>query len=319
MKKALRNTAAALGAATICISATMYRIGVSRKLYLLPKLMKLIQTRSAGQQQFEAVRPIYNEGCDWFRSQDSELKKLRSFDGLALYADYLPYPDSKTTVILCHGYRSTGLGDFGGIVRFLHEQLKLNILLIDERSHGRSEGRHITYGINERFDICDWANLIAREHPDHKLYLYGMSLGAASVLMTPTTDLPGSVCGLIADCGFTSPDDIFRSVARRMYHLPPFPFVDIAEIFTRVFGHFDFRQCSAPEALRNNHIPVLFFHGSADDFVPTNMSRINYKACKSKKTLVIIDGAYHANSYYIDYEKYTNALRAFIQKDRETV
>ncbi len=314
MKKAVRNTAFALCAGTLCISTIMYRTGVSRKLYVLPKLMKLVQTRSAGQQQFEKVRHVYNEGCDWFRSQGSELKKLRSFDGLALYADYLPYPGSKTTVILCHGYRSTGLGDFGGIVRYIHEQLRLNILLIDERSHGKSEGSHMTYGIKERFDICDWANMIAREHPDHKIFLYGMSLGAASVLMSTTTDLPKSVCGLIADCGFTSPDDVFRSVCRSMYHLPPFPFVDIAEVFTKIFAHFDCKQCSAAQALKNNDIPVLFIHGGADDFVPTWMSRENFAACRSEKELVIIDGAYHANSYYVDFEKYTDAFGAFIEK-----
>ena len=314
MKKAVRNTAFALCAGTLCISTIMYRTGVSRKLYVLPKLMKLVQTRSAGQQQFEKVRHVYNEGCDWFRSQGSELKKLRSFDGLALYADYLPYPGSKTTVILCHGYRSTGLGDFGGIVRYIHEQLRLNILLIDERSHGKSEGSHMTYGIKERFDICDWANMIAREHPDHKIFLYGMSLGAASVLMSTTTDLPKSVCGLIADCGFTSPDDVFRSVCRSMYHLPPFPFVDIAEVFTKIFAHFDCKQCSAAQALKNNDIPVLFIHGGADDFVPTWMSRENFAACRSEKELVIIDGAYHANSYYVDFERYTDAFGAFIEK-----
>ena len=314
MKKAVRNTAYALCAGTLCISTIMYRTGVSRKLYVLPKLMKLVQTRSAGQQQFEKVRHVYNEGCDWFRSQGSELKKLRSFDGLALYADYLPYPGSKTTAILCHGYRSTGLGDFGGIVRYIHEQLRLNILLIDERSHGKSEGSHMTYGIKERFDICDWANMIAREHPDHKIFLYGMSLGAASVLMSTTTDLPKSVCGLIADCGFTSPDDVFRSVCRSMYHLPPFPFVDIAEVFTKIFAHFDCKQCCAAQALKNNDIPVLFIHGGADDFVPTWMSRENFAACRSEKELVIIDGAYHANSYYVDFERYTDAFGAFIEK-----
>ena len=314
MYKAVRNTAFALCAGTLCISAIMYRTGVSRKLYILPKLMKLVQMRSAGQQQFETVRDKYNEGCEWFRSQSSELKMLRSSDGLALYADYLPCAGSKKTIIACHGYRSTGLGDFGGIVRYIHEQLRLNILLIDERSHGRSEGRHITYGIKERFDICDWANMIAREHPDHKIYLYGMSLGAASVLMSTAAGLPKNVCGLIADCGFTSPDAVFRSVCRSMYHLPPFPFVDVAEVFTKVFADFDCRQCTAPQALRDNNIPVLFIHGGADDFVPTYMSRKNHDACRCEKQLVIIDGAYHANSYYVDFEKYTGALGAFIEK-----
>lgn len=132
--------------------------------------------------------------------------------------------------------------------------------------------------------------------------------------MSTATDLPKSVCGLVADCGFTSPDDVFRSVCRSMYHLPSFPFVDVAEVFTKVFAHFDCKQFSAAQALQSNEIPVLFIHGGADDFVPTYMSINNYTACKSEKQLVIIDGAYHANSYYADFERYTRALSAFIEK-----
>ncbi len=315
MKKAIGGAAIAACTATICVSAVMYRSGVSRKLYVLPKLMKLMQGKdSPAQRQYKAVMPAYHEGCKWFEAKACEEKKIRSFDGLSLYARYLPSVGSKKTVILCHGYRGSGLGDFGGIVRYLHEELKLNILMIDERSHGKSEGKHMTYGINERFDICRWAKLIAKQHPDHKIYLYGISMGAASVLMTPTTDLPEKVCGLIADCGYTSPDDIFRSVCRSMYHLPPFPFVDLAELFVKLFAGVDFTLCSAKQALKSCKLPVLFFHGSADDFVPPHMSDENFAACASEKELVKIDGAYHATSYYIDFEKYTNALRAFIER-----
>jgi fermentation-respiration switch protein FrsA (DUF1100 family) len=78
-----------------------------------------------------------------------------------------------------------------------------------------------------------------------------------------------------------------------MYHLPSFPFVDVAEVFTKVFAHFDCKQFSAAQALQSNEIPVLFIHGGADDFVPTYMSKVNFKACKGEKQLVIIDGAYH--------------------------
>ena len=198
-------------------------------------------------------------------------------------------------------------------MRYLYEQLGLNILLIDERSHGKSEGKHITYGICERFDICRWAKLMAKEHPDSSIFIYGVSMGAAAVLMTPSTDLPENVVGLIGDCGFTSPDDIFRSVAKSSFRLSGFPFVDIAELYAKAFAHFDFSACSAREALSKTDIPVLFFHGTADDFVPAYMSRENYEACSSEKKLVLIEGAFHATSYYIDFEKYTKALKEFVE------
>lgn len=314
MKKLVVGLAVTACAAIAGTSAVMYRCGVSRNLYLIPKLMKRSQKNSPSQQQDRAVRPALDAGIEWFEQQTVEEKRIGSFDGLSLYARYFPAQGSKNTVILCHGYRGSGLGDFGGIVRYLHEELKLNILMIDERSHGKSEGKHMTYGIKERFDICRWAKLIAREHPEHSIFLYGMSMGAASVLMTPSTDLPKNVRGLIADCGFTSPDDIFRSVAKDWFKLPPFPFVDIAELYAKVFAHFDFSQCSAKQALRECRLPVLFFHGTADDFVPPYMSEENYEACAGEKELVKIEGAFHATSCYIDFEKYTNALKAFIER-----
>ena len=318
MEKLAGGLALAAFAGVLGTSAVMYRCGISRNLYIIPRLMKRSQKNSPSQEQDRQVRPALDAGIEWFGQQATEEKRICSFDGLSLYARYLPADGSKTTVILCHGYRGSGLGDFGGIVRYLHEQLKVNILMIDERSHGKSEGKHMTYGINERFDICGWAKLIAKQYPDHSIFLYGMSMGAASVLMTPTTDLPENVCGLIADCGFTSPDDIFRSVARNWFKVPAFPFVDIAELYARVFAHFDFSQCSAKQAMSECKLPVLFFHGTADDFVPPYMSEENYEACAGEKQLVKIEGAFHATSYYIDFEKYTNAFKAFIEKHGET-
>lgn len=313
MKKAIRNTAIAACTATLGISAVMYRCGVSRKLYVLPRIMSLMSRNDDSQRQYKAVMPAYCAGKDWFEAQRTSEMHLISFDGLRLYAKFLRCGESKKTVILCHGYRGSGLGDFGGVVRFLYEDLGLNILLIDERSHGKSEGSHMTYGIKERFDICGWARLIADEYPDHSIYLYGVSMGAASVLMTPGTGLPGNVRGLIGDCGYSSPDAIFRCVSRSWFHLPPFPFVDIAELYAKIFAHFDFSDCSPRQALSHTKLPVLLFHGTADDFVPAYMSDENYAACSGEKKLVKIEGAYHATSCYIDYEKYTGALREFIQ------
>lgn len=312
MKKAIGGLVLAAGAVTLGISAAMYRYGVSKNLYVIPKLMKFLPDDTPSQRQYKAVRPALEAGKAWFEAQPFEEKHIRSFDGLMLYARYLSCGESKRTVILCHGWRGTGLGDFGGIIRYLYDELKLNILLIDERSQGRSEGKYMTYGIKERFDIADWAKLMASEYPDCKLFLYGVSMGAASVLMTPTTDLPQNVAGLIADCGYTSPDDIFRSTAKNAFHLPPFPFVDLAELFAKVFAHFDFADCSAKQALSESTLPVIFFHGAADDFVPAYMSEENFNACAGEKQLVKIDGAFHATSYYIDFEKYTSALRNFI-------
>ncbi|MBP1536820.1 MAG: hypothetical protein ILA17_02975 [Ruminococcus sp.] len=154
IKRAILGAAAALSAGTLCISAAIYRFGVSKNLYVIPRLRSLFPDNSPERQQDLSVRPAFEAGRDWFRAQPYVQERIISFDGLPLYASYLAYAGSKKTVILCHGWRGYGLGDFGGIIRWLYDEMHLNILLIDERSHGRSGGKHITYGIKERFDIA---------------------------------------------------------------------------------------------------------------------------------------------------------------------
>ena len=113
--------------------------------------------------------------------------------------------------------------------------------------------------------------------PDVKLILCGISMGASTVLMAAGQPLPEIVIGVLADCGYNSARDIIKKVIRRM-HLPAdlcYPFVKLG---ARLFGHFDLEALSPETALRSCTLPVIFFHGEADDFVPCEMSRINYKA-----------------------------------------
>ncbi len=119
-----------------------------------------------------------------------------------------------------HGYRSLATIDFALEVEFFH-RLGYDVLLPYQRSHGESQGKYITYGVKERFDCRDWARYAARRFGEDKpLFLMGISMGAATVLMASGLELPGNTRGIVADCGFTTPWDIMAHVARRDYSLP---------------------------------------------------------------------------------------------------
>ena len=109
---------------------------------------------------------------------------ITSFDGLRLHAKFYAAPDPKAPVqIMFHGYKSAAERDFCGGLR---EGIDggFNVLLVDQRAHGESEGKYLTFGVNERFDCLSWANYAAeRFGRDVKIYLYGISMGAATVLM----------------------------------------------------------------------------------------------------------------------------------------
>ena len=145
---------------------------------------------------------------------------------------------------------------------------------------------------------------------DVKLILTGISMGAATVLMAAGHDLPEQVVGILADCGFTSAEDIIRKCTRQL-KLPDrllYPFIRLSGM---LFGGFDPNRADAKKAMANCKKPVIFFHGEADDFVPCRMSRENFAACTAPKKLVTTPDAGHGLCYLVDKEGYLDAMREF--------
>lgn len=238
---------------------------------------------------------------------------ITSFDGTKLAGKYYHTSDDAPLQIQFHGYHGTGLRDFCGGHKIARE-MGHNILVIDERAHGKSEGRTITFGVLERYDCLSWVKYAnERFGTEQPIFLVGVSMGAATVLMASELDLPENVAGIIADCPYSSPVAIIRKVGKDM-KLPTglvYPFVWTG---ARLFGHFKVTKSSAVEAVKNTDIPILLIHGDDDKFVPCDMSREIYEACVSEKMMVTVPGAGHAVSCLVDWEKYESAVQEFIGK-----
>lgn len=249
----------------------------------------------------------------YIRAHTAERVELTSFDGLALKALYLPVERPKGTVLAFHGYRSLATIDFALEVEFLHQQ-GYDVLLPYQRSHGESQGKYITYGVKERFDCRDWAQYAARRWPGRPLFLMGISMGAATVLMASGLELPESVRAIVADCGFTTPWDIMAFVAKRDFRLPAFPLLHLLDLLARWRAGFSLRGGDTRQALAVNTRPVLFIHGLGDDFVPPYMTEENYRACKAEKALFQVPGAGHALSFAEDPEGCQREIARFLEK-----
>ena len=139
-------------------------------------------------------------------------------------------------------------------------------------------------------------------------------MGASTMLYLADKDLPANVRGIIADCGFTSPREILKSVYRNVIHLPAAPTLLAAELFARFFGGFGLSQEDTRKCLKNSKLPVLMVHGAADDFVPYEMSRQGFEACTGPKELLIVEGAEHGVSFLVERERYTKAVCDFLDK-----
>lgn len=255
-------------------------------------------------------------GDQWLKDHNAQDLWLDSYDGLRLHALWIPASDAKGTVLLAHGYRSIYLADFGLVFEMYHK-LGLNLLIPDQRSHGKSQGKIITFGVKESDDVYQWVQMHNQNLGGYPLLLSGLSMGASTVMYMADRELPPNVCGIIADCGFTSPYDIIAEVYRRTVHLWPAPSLLAADFFARIFGGFSLKGKDSRKCLAHSKLPILMIHGKDDKFVPCRMSEEAYEACTAPKQLLLADNAGHGVSFLHIPEEYTAAVISFLKTNMD--
>lgn len=270
---------------------------------------------SALNRPLRPYRVQIEQGQDFIFNHPFEWKTTQSFDGLRLAARFYRKEGADRTMILFHGYRSIGARDFSCAVKAYYN-MGMNVLLVDQRAHGESEGKLITFGIKERRDVLSWIEFVlATEGEDAKIFLGGMSMGATTVLLSVGLGLPRNVKGIIADCGYTSPVDIIKKVAKESFKVKGTVIIPLLDLGCRLFGKFSLYGVSTPEALRGNDIPLLFIHGKKDGFVPCDMSSQAYEAADGTKKIILVDDADHGFSYLVDTERVSRELETFISEN----
>lgn len=250
----------------------------------------------------------------WMDKQKLEPVQITSFDGLKLHADLLRLEGSRKIAIVFHGYHSSYRGDFSISLPYYRE-LGFNLLLVDQRSHGRSEGRYLSYGVLEKYDCRDWAKEMVKVFgPDCEIVLSGISMGASTVMMAAGLKLPPQVKAMTADCGFTCGFDIVKNTAKQINRYIPDVVIHTTNLFCRVLAGFDLREDNTQISLQKSTVPILFIHGTHDTFVPCEMTLRSYAACKSEKQLLTVAGASHGMSYLVDEPLVKKTMKEFFTK-----
>ena len=253
---------------------------------------------------------------DWFHNS-GEIVSIKSFDGLTLKAKYFAHPSAKRTVIMAHGYRGKPDYDFSLSHHWFYEQ-ECNVLVIYQRAHGLSEGKYITMGIYEREDIHSWEEYI--ESLDNlPIYLIGISMGTASILMSFYKPYSNRVKGIVADCGYYSihrqfVDEVGKFVSKPVARF----FLFFANWWCVIFAKFSMKQVDTRKIVKNINLPILFVHGDKDSFVKPYQSQRNYEACGSKeKVLIIAHGADHGKSLLFEEDKYKEEIKRIFLHDND--
>lgn len=265
-----------------------------------------------GEQAEEVKEQIYGNSRK-MESVEFEPVTIRSFDGLSLFGRYYHQKDGAPVQILFHGYRSMALRDCAGGF-LLARKLGMNILVVDQRAHGKSEGHTITMGIWERRDCLSWIRYINKRFGNKTpIILSGTSMGAATVVMATALPLPNNVLCVLADSPYSSPDAILKQHCkdRSIPACIAYPFIRAA---ARLLGGFSLEQASAEKAAGISAIPILLLHGDDDHVVPCTMGARIHEHSNNCTKLKLFFGADHCLSYIVEQRLYEMAVLDFLKQ-----
>lgn len=262
-------------------------------------------------EQYEKHRERMLGYIDDFLKLDCEKIEIIAYDGKKLRGRYYHVNDDAGVDICFHGYRGTGIRDFCGGSR-IAMAMGRNVILVDQRAHGESQGHSICFGIKERYDCLSWINyVLCRFGEDVDINIYGVSMGASTVLLASGLELPENVKHIVADSPYTSAGEIIKKVCGDM-KIPAslaYPFIYIGAL---IFAGIRLDCCDCVSAVKNAKIPILIIHGEDDRFVPCRMSEKIQKANPKLIHRVTFPNAGHGISYIEDKDRYEQLIRQFI-------
>ncbi len=252
--------------------------------------------------------------------QDIEEIDITSRDGLILHGHYVHNLEADrqsgvplNVVILSHGYGGTGYKDLSVFSDFYIKE-GYDILIIDQRTHGRSDGRYITFGAREHDDMKLWADKVVQmAGQDCRILLHGWSMGAATVYLAAADHPAPQVKGVVFDCGYAVSEAQLLNEAQEVSKLPKVILWYVLQFLKPlcvVFCAFSLNEAAPLFVASDMRLPIFFVHGDADSVVPYWMGRRLYRATTHApyRDMLTVPGAEHTFSYVSDKKGYEEGL-----------
>ena len=265
----------------------------------------------------------YVAGRKWMKNHPlREDAYIRADDGLQLHGNFIPAPDQDKRgpehryAICVHGYAdaSDSMGLYAHVYR---DQYGMHVLLPDLRGHGRSDGEYVGMGYDDSYDLLRWIDWVLEKDPSARILLHGISMGAATVLMTTGHVLPEQVRAAVSDASYTSTMEVFTSVYKSQTGavIPAPVMLQLVRAVALVRAGYDLKKAAPLKAVAHSHTPTLFIHGQADDFVPSRMMPALYRAASCPKSFQWVPEAGHVKAVVVDPETYWTRVERFLHAD----
>lgn len=259
-------------------------------------------------EKIETNKTVEEASRQWL-SDNGVNVSLENEEHMNLYGCYIDQ-GSSTYVIMVHGYRGDGASIISPIKNF--KKQGYNLLIPDLRGHGFSDGDYIGMGWDDRLDIIQWIDYLIQKDQNASIILYGVSMGGATVMNVAGEKIPKQVKAIIEDCGYTSVWDVFKTHIN-MNEVESEIALHMASFVTKMRAGYYLEDVKPLEQVKKSQTPILFIHGSQDNFVPFSMLDELYQAANCQKEKLVVEGAGHANSCSVGEDIYYQTIYRFIE------
>ncbi len=230
-------------------------------------------------------------------------------DGLNLYGEYYDFGKKRCAVILSG---RTETLKYGYYFAPPYAQNDCNVLVVDPRGHGFSDGSFNTVGFEESKDAIAWIKYIQKEYGISSFVLHGICIGAAGGMFAlHSPDCPDCIDGIVTEGMFPN----FReSVKNHMIEKrkPTFITIDLINLWMKHYtGHS--MNYGPIDIIDNVHTPLLMLHGKEDLYsTPEYAQKLYEKSGAEKKRIVWFEHGKHSMLRITDTQLYDTSIREFL-------
>lgn len=254
----------------------------------------------------------HSKETKWFLNNKKELK-MTSVTGFNLSGYQFLNDRSKKWIIVIHGYGSSAR-DMAYYIKKFYD-LGYNVFAPDLIGFGKSEGNFISMGGYDSKDMRKWIDVLNEMYDKPDIALFGISMGAATVMNTIDENLTPNVKVFIEDSGYIDAKEELRYQLKKLYNLPYFPIIPLASITTRIKAGYYIGEINAENALIDNKLPALILHGDKDGFVPVDNAKKAYDLLLSNdKHIYISKDCKHVEGAKKDAMNYWASVNKFLTK-----
>ena len=235
------------------------------------------------------ISDLYSD-MDYMSKMKYKEVKINSFDNLELKANYYDNKSNKCAILI-HGYKATPLNNFSTIGKYLLD-MGYNLLMIYQRTHGKSDGKYITFSKKEGLDLLKWIEYVNNMDNIDEIILYGISMGSSTLMSISDRLDCKKVKLLVFEAGFIKMSKMIKDSLKRKNKLLLL-FYPLVKVHALVLSHFRISGFDISKRLNNCNYKALFIHGKEDRLISYKDSIHAFENKKNDKELLLIDGAGH--------------------------